>query len=138
MGQAGRDRRQPDPVMVMARGLRRMSNLRLDDITRGFENFANPSAAGLLESLGRSESERVETMTAMLRNSSQADIEALGAIFGLAMTRLAEERAEPPAPDGQTGPGSRRNRESPSAAERRRETRSAAERRQRRERRESS
>ncbi len=73
-----------------------MADLRLDDITRGLENFANPSARGMLESLGRTREDQIETLAAMLRNSSEADIAEMGQIFGEAMARLAEERAAGP------------------------------------------
>ena len=75
------------------RYMRKMADLRLDDITRGLENFANPSARGMLESMGRTREEQVETLAAMMRNSSESDIAEMGQIFGAAMARLAEERA---------------------------------------------
>ena len=115
-----------DPLVMLTQAMRRMSSLRLDDITRGFENFADPSAAGMLESLGRTRGERVENIAAMLRNSSQADIEEMGTVFGLAMAKLAEERAAGAAPDG-AGPAADRPRRQrgQSAAEWRRERRLA-------------
>lgn len=116
---------RPDPLSAMTQGLRRMSGLRLDDITRGFENFANPSAAGMLESLGRTRGERVDNMAAMLRNSAQADIEELGTIFGLAMAQLAEEQAATATGAGEPvrpAPAARRRRDQ-TAADRRRERR---------------
>jgi hypothetical protein len=91
----GYDRR-PDPLTLLTQSMRRMADLRLDDITRGLENFANPSARGMLESLGRTREEQIENLAAMLRNSSEADIAEMGQIFGLAMARLAEERAAGP------------------------------------------
>ena len=91
MGQ--RDRRQLDPLTLLTRSMRRMADIRFDDITRGLENFANPSARGMLESMGRTREEQVETLAAMLRNSSDEDIAEMGQIFGEAMARLAEERA---------------------------------------------
>jgi hypothetical protein len=92
----GRHDRRPDPLAILTQSMRRMADLRLDDITRGLENFAKPSARGMLESLGRTRREQVENLTAMLRNSSEADIAETGQIFGLAMARLAEERAADP------------------------------------------
>ena len=85
--------RRPDPLALLTQSMRRMADLRLDDITRGLENFANPSARGMLESLGRTREDQIETLAAMLRNSSEADIAEMGQIFGEAMARLAEERA---------------------------------------------
>ena len=86
------DRRPPDPFAMLTQTMRRLADLRLDDITRGFENFANPSARGMLESMGRTRDEQVETLADMLRNSSEEDITEMGEVFGLAMTKLAEER----------------------------------------------
>jgi len=78
---------------MLTEGMRQISRLELADIRRGLENFTSPSAAGLLDSLGRTRGERVEKMAALLRNSSEADVEEMGTIFGLAMAKLAEERA---------------------------------------------
>ena len=94
------DRRESDPLTLLTRSMRRMADLRLDDITRGLENFANPSARGMLESMGSTREEQVETLAAMLRNSSDEDIAEMGQIFGEAMAKLADERAadgSPPA-----------------------------------------
>ena len=104
-----------DPLAILTQGMRRMSTLRIDDITRGFENFANPSARGMLESLGRTRHEQVATMADMLRNSSEADIEEMGQVFALAMARLAEERSTSEAS------GRPRRRRVETAAERRRQ-----------------
>jgi hypothetical protein len=101
--QEGRDRR-PDPWSVLTEGMRQLSRMDLGDIRRGFENLAYPSAAGMLESLGRTRRERVEKMAAMLRNSSEDDIREMGTVFGLAMAELAEERATPAAPPGERPP----------------------------------
>lgn len=87
--------RRPDPWAILTGSLRQMSRLDLDDICRGLENFAQPSAAGLMDSLGRTRRERVERMAEMLRHSSEADMEEMGTIFALAMAKLAEERAQP-------------------------------------------
>jgi hypothetical protein len=104
-----------DPLAILTQGVRRMSTLRIEDITRGFENFANPSARGMLESLGRTRDEQVATMADMLRNSSEADIEEMGQVFAMAMARLAEERSNSGRPERP-----RRRREQ-TAAERRRQ-----------------
>ncbi len=108
-----RDRR-PDPLQLLTQSVRRMADLRIDDITRGLENFAKPSARGMLESMGRTRDEQVATMVTMLRNSPEEDIAEMGEVFGLAMAKLAEERTE-----GPHRPARRR----PTAAERRRERR---------------
>ena len=103
-----------DPLTLF-KGMRKMSSLRIDDISRGLENFANPSARGMLESLGRTRDEQVATMADMLRNSSEADIEEMGQVFALAMVKLAEERSTR---DGSDRP---RRRRTQTAAERRRQ-----------------
>jgi hypothetical protein len=100
-----------------------MAGLRIDDITRGVENFANPSAKGMLESMGRTRDEQVETMASMLRNSSEAEIEEMGVVFGLAMAKLAEERANGDTPARASDRPRRRPNQN--AAQRRRERRLA-------------
>ncbi|HZQ77424.1 MAG TPA: hypothetical protein VFE55_08850 [Acidimicrobiia bacterium] len=114
--------RRPDPWSVVSEGLRQLSRLDVGDIRRGFENLAHPSARGMLESLGRTREEQVEKMAAMLRNSSEADIEEMGTVFALAMAKLAEEQARPAA---QASDRPRRRRDQ-TAAEWRRERRAAA------------
>jgi hypothetical protein len=120
MGQTGRDGRDADPLTILTQGMRKMSALRIDDITRGLQNFANPSARGLLESLGRTRQEQVDTMASMLRNSSEADIDEMGQVFALAMAKLAEERSNATTP-GATEPERPRRRRHQTAAERRRQ-----------------
>ena len=116
MGHTDQHRRpSSDPLATLTQGMRRMSTLRFDDITRGFENFANPSARGMLESLGRTRDQQVATMADMFRNSSEADIEEMGQVFALAMAKLAEERSNS---EGTDRPSRRRTQ---TAAERRRE-----------------
>ncbi len=120
-----RNDRRPDPLALLTQSMRRMADLRLDDITRGLENFANPSARGMLESMGRTREEQVETLAAMLRNSSEEDMAEMAQIFGEAMARLAEERAaggSPPAFGRTDRPGRSRRQ---TAAERRRQRRLA-------------
>jgi hypothetical protein len=126
MGQ--RDPREPDPLTLLTRSMRRMADIRFEDITRGLANFANPSARGMLESMGRTREEQVETLAAMLRNSSEDDIAEMGQIFGEAMARLAEERAA-----GQPHPAEdRRSVARPTDRPRRSRGQSAAERRRQR------
>ena len=67
---------------MLTEGMRQISRLELADIRRGLENFTSPSAAGLLDSFGRTRGERVEKMAALLRNSSEADIEEMGTASG--------------------------------------------------------
>jgi hypothetical protein len=113
---------QTDPLSLLTQSMRRMAGLRIDDITRGLENFANPSAKGMLESMGRTRAEQVDTMVTMLRNSTEAEIEEMGTVFGLAMAKLAEERANAESPTQ----ASERPRRHQTAAERRRERRLAS------------
>ena len=102
--------RQPDPWSVLSEGMRQLSRLDAGDLWRGFENFAYPSAAGMLESLGRTRQERVDKMAAMLRNSSEDDIAEMGTVFGLAMAKLAEEQPGPATPaDDRPRPRRRRD-----------------------------
>lgn len=127
MAQTARDRRQPDPLSMLTQSMRRMAGLHFDDISRGLENFANPSARGMLESMGRTRDEQVEGMAALLRNSSEADIDEMGTVFGLAMAKLAEERAnaateDRPQPAAMAADRSRRRR-GQTAAEWRKERR---------------
>jgi hypothetical protein len=114
---------QSDPFSLLTQSMRKMASLRIDDITRGLENFANPSAKGMLESMGRTRDEQVEMMATMLRNSTEAEIEEMGTVFAMAMAKLAEERANVVPPAGVPG---HRRRHRPSAAERRRERRLAS------------
>jgi len=122
--------RRPDPLALLTQSMRKMADLRLDDIARGLENFANPSARGMLDSMGRTREEQVETLAAMLRNSSEEDMAEMAQIFGEAMAKLAEERAA-----GESGAARQRDavvrssdrpRRRGSAAERREERRRAS------------
>ena len=126
MGQ--QDHRQPDPLTMLTKSMRRMADLRFDDITRGLANFANPSARGMLDSMGRTREEQVETLAAMLRNSSEEDMAEMAEIFGEAMAKLAEERAAGGAPSG----GDRRPAVARTERPRRPRGQSAAERRRQR------
>ena len=129
MTQPHRDEHQPDPWAILTGSLRQMRRLDFEDVRRGLENFARPSAAGMMDSLGRTREQRVERMAEMLRNSSEADMEEMATIFALAMARLAEERAGAAAgPADRPGAraGSDRHRRDLSAAEWRRERRRAS------------
>jgi hypothetical protein len=121
---------RPDPWSLLTQGMRQLGRLELGDLRAGLENFTNPSAAGMLQSLGRTRAEQVEKMATMLRNSSEADIEEMAQVFGQAMAKLAEdrgaritteqERSETRQADGPRRPRGQR------AAERRRERRLAS------------
>jgi len=93
MRQTETDRPHTDPLTLLTQSMRRVASLSLDDITRGLENFANPTAKGLLESLGRTRQQQVDALASMLRNSSEEDVAEMGMIFGEAMAKLAEERS---------------------------------------------
>lgn len=123
MGQ--RDRRQPDPLTVLTKSMHRMAELRLEDITRGLENLANPSARSMLEAMGHTREEQIETLVAMLRNSSEEDMAEMAQIFGEAMARLAEERAAGDPPSGVDRTDRPRRPRHQTAAERRRQRRLA-------------
>ena len=95
----GRRGPRTDTWSMLAAGLRQMGRMDLDDVRRNLEQMARPSAAGMLESMGRTQAERVEKMAEMLRNSSDDDIAEMGAIFSLAMAKVAEERARGDVPE---------------------------------------
>jgi hypothetical protein len=122
---------RPDPWSLLTQGMRQLSRLELGDLRAGLENFTNPSAAGMLQSLGRTRAEQVEKMATMLRNSSEADIEEMAQVFGQAMAKLAEDRGaritteQGRAETSRQADGRRRAR-GQSAAERRRERRLAS------------
>jgi Mg/Co/Ni transporter MgtE len=93
MGHTGDHRRRPDPLTLLTQSMRRMATLSFDDITTGLENFANPSARGLLESLGKTRQEQVDALADMLRNSSEEDMAEMAQIFAEAMAKLSAERS---------------------------------------------
>ncbi len=93
MAQTARNGRQADPVSVLTQAMRRVVTMDPGEITRGLASFANPKGGGFLDMLGRTREERVEKMAAMLRNSSEADMEEMGHVFALAMAKVAEEQA---------------------------------------------
>ena len=84
--------RRADPLSMMAEGMRRVADIDLGEITRGLAQFANPGG-GFLDMLGPTREERVEKLAAMLRNSSEADMEEMGTTFALAMAKVNEEKA---------------------------------------------
>lgn len=91
------------------------SGLGIRFATRGYTFFTNPSASSLLRILGSDEEEQVQTLTDLLRNSSEEEINDLMSRLTQAISGLADERA---------ASGHRRHRRrsrsgSPSAARRR-------------------
>lgn len=69
------------------------SGLGIRFVTRGYTFFTNPSASSLLRILGSDEEEQVDTLTDLLRNSSEEEINDLMSRLTQAISRLAEERA---------------------------------------------
>ena len=97
MGQTGRDRRPADTFSIVTQGMRQMGSLDLGDIKQAVGHLTNRNG-GFLDLLGRNREERVEKMATMLRNSSEADIEEMGVVFGLAMAKAVEGSGTRPAP----------------------------------------
>src|SRR5687767_15053203 len=61
-------------------------------VTQGYRFFTNPSATSLLKILGSDEEEQIRTLTDLLRNSSEEEINDLMNRLTQAISRLAEER----------------------------------------------
>ena len=78
-------------------------------LEEGLAYFAQPRLATLLELLGTTKFDRVETLTTMLRNAAPEEIEEAAAIFDRVLARLEQDRATE----------DRRTRRSETAAERR-------------------
>lgn len=66
-------------------------------VTKGYTFFTNPSAASLLKILGADEEEQVRTLTDLLRNSSEEEINDLMSRLTQAISHLAQEREPGPA-----------------------------------------
>ena len=62
-------------------------------LDEGLGYFSRPRLESLLDLLGSSEGERVAALAAMLRNSSEDDVEEFMAIFERAIGRVAKEQA---------------------------------------------
>jgi hypothetical protein len=77
--------------------MRQLGSLDLGDIKQAVGHLTNRNG-GFLDLLGRNRDERVEKMATMLRNSSEADIEEMGVVFGLAMAKAGERSGTRPAP----------------------------------------
>jgi hypothetical protein len=90
-GEEQPSRSRPDPVTMFTTGMKRIGSLDLADIRSGLANLSRPSVGGLLGMLGRSREERVEKMATMLRNSSPAEMEELGAVYALALAGMTEK-----------------------------------------------
>ena len=62
-------------------------------LNEGLDYFAQPRLATLLELLGTTQLERVETLTTMLRNAAPEELEEAALIFERALSRLEQDRA---------------------------------------------
>jgi flagellar motor switch protein FliG len=62
-------------------------------LTEGLAYFTTPRLASLLDLLGRNEVERLATLTAMLRNSSEDEVDEVTDLFERALARVAREQA---------------------------------------------
>ena len=62
-------------------------------LNEGLAYFAQPRLATLLEPLGTTQLERVETLTTMLRNAAPEELEEAALIFERALSRLEQDRA---------------------------------------------
>jgi len=62
-------------------------------LNEGLAYFAQPRLATLLELLGTTQLERVETLTTMLRNAAPEELEEAALIFERALSRLEQDRA---------------------------------------------
>jgi len=71
-------------------------------VTKGYTFFTNPSAASWLRILGSDEEEQVQTLTDLLRNSSEEEINDLMSRLTQAINHLAQEREPGPAGDSTT------------------------------------
>lgn len=86
-------RHRPDPVELWASGVRKVAAFDPAEAWRGFENFARPSAGGMLDSMGRTRAERVEKMAGLLKTMSPADMEEMGLIYSEALARATGDAA---------------------------------------------
>jgi len=62
-------------------------------LTEGLAYFTAPRLASLLDLLGTNDGERLATLTAMLRNSSEDEVEDLTDLVERALARVARERS---------------------------------------------
>jgi hypothetical protein len=115
----GRRRGELDAVVGLLGGSP-SSGLGIRFATRGYTFFTNPSASSLLRILGSDDEEQVDTLTDLLRNSSEEEINDLMSRLTQAISRLAEERATGGDPRHR-----RRSRPDSPSAERRRARRRA-------------
>lgn len=62
-------------------------------LAEGLAHFERPRLARLLEMLGTSEADRVEALAALLRNSSDEEIDEMVHLFDRALARVTREQA---------------------------------------------
>lgn len=120
---AGR-RRRPDPVGRWTDGVRRIATFDPGDMWRGFENFARPSAGGMLSGLGRTRREQVEKMAGLLSDMSPSDMDEMATVYALALARASEGPA-PESPEHRRTAERPRRRRGQTSAEWRQERRRA-------------
>lgn len=94
MREAERSRQpRPDTMSLLAAGMMQALRTDLGELTRGFAQMSRTNT-GFLDRLGATRNERVENIAAMLRNSTQADIDEMGHVVMLAMAQVAASRAD--------------------------------------------
>ncbi|MGH9038780.1 MAG: hypothetical protein ACRDZ3_00960 [Acidimicrobiia bacterium] len=86
-------------------------------LAEGLDFFSRPRLASLLELLGSSQGERVSALAAMLRNSSQDEVDEFLAVFERAIARVEKEQARAQDQEGDRGSRSERRRRSRTATE---------------------
>jgi hypothetical protein len=87
----------------------------------GIAFFARPRLASLLEELGTTEGERVDTLATMLRHAAPDEFDEAVAVFERALARVAREQERDRTPDDEP-----RRRRYSAAAERREQRRRSA------------
>lgn len=100
--------------IVVPMGLSPFDRRLLDE---GLGYFNRPRLASLLDLLGSSEGERVAALAAMLRNSSEDEVEEFMAIFERAIGRVAKEQARAQNREADRSDRSERRRRSRAATE---------------------
>ena len=90
-------------------------------LEEGLTFFSRPRMASLLEALGTSEGERVDTLATMLRHAAPDEFAEAVAVFERALARVAREQERDRTPDDEP-----RRRRYSAAAERREQRRRSA------------
>jgi exoribonuclease R len=90
-------------------------------LEEGLTFFSRPRMASLLEALGTSEGERVDTLATMLRHAAPDEFDEAVAVFERALARVTKEQERDRTPDDEP-----RRRRYSAAAERREQRRRSA------------